>query len=499
MRASRIRSAEALGFAADGEVAAPRGSSRWRRKSLATQFGLAAALVIGIAMAVLGTWVAARIERGVIYHTSLAAALYMERFVAPHVQELGTNATLSEKSREALAELMNKTNFSSKVVDIRIWRPDGTVVYSKREDMIGQQFPVTEHMTSVLRGEIETEFDDLDDAENIHERPLHKHLLEIYAPIRATDTEKIIAIAEFYQEADQLAEDLFRGRVETGLVVGALSLLMLGALFSVVRRGSRTIDYQRNALNTRIAELSRLRQRLADASRRSNESNEDFLRRVSADLHDGPVQLVGLALLRLDGVDPRRAQPERIDQSTKDFEVIRDTLKDALCEIRDLSNGLALPELENLPLGRAVELAAKNHERRSGTEVIVNVPSVLPNVPLCIKTCAYRFVQEGLNNAFRHAGGAGQRVSADSDGCKLLIQVSDDGPGIGSEAPPSSRCGAPLSGGLGLVGLRDRIEALGGAMAIASAPGAGTRIQAEFGLIFCEVDNVTNDSCCGCR
>ena len=457
--------------------------TRWRGMSLASQFAIVAAAVIGIAMAVLGTWVAARIETGVIRHTALAAALYMDRFVEPHVQELARGTALSQTSRDALRDLITKPSFGKNVVDIRIWRPDGTIVYSSHGEMIGKQFPVTDKLEIALRGVVAAEFDELDSDENAVDKELHAHLLEIYAPVREAGTERIIAVAEIYQISSQLAAELTWARGETLLAVCCLSLLMLGALSGIVRQGSRTITSQQTALSERVSELSRLltqntelRQRVADATRRASEGNERFLRRVSAELHDGPVQLIGLVLLRLDSIVPRTKGQEE-PPPNKDLEIVRGALKDALTEIRDLSHGLALPELENVSLAGALDIAVTNHERRSSTLVEMSTGELPAGIPASIKTCAYRFVQEGLNNAFRHAGGAGQRVETLWDGAQLTVEVSDKGPGIAEKCQPSPKSG------LGLPGLRDRIEALGGTMVIVSGPDTGTRLKAIFPLI----------------
>jgi signal transduction histidine kinase len=136
-----------------------------------------------------------------------------------------------------------------------------------------------------------------------------------------------------------------------------------------------------------------------------------------------------------------------------------------------------LPELECLSLEEALELAISNHERRSSTSVGFKIPRDCPSVPASIKTCVYRFVQEGLNNAFRHAGGTGQHVSVSCDADMLSVEVSDKGPGLAAANAPSSESG------LGLSGLRDRIESLGGSMLVRSAEGEGTRLRASFCLV----------------
>jgi signal transduction histidine kinase len=455
---------------------------RWRSWSLASQFTLVAAIVMGIAMAVLGSWVASRIESSVVNNTAASAALYMDRFIEPHVQELARSTDLSPTSRQALAQLVKSRGFGQQIFALKIWRPDGTILYSNRENVIGKKLPITDSLRKALNGSVVPEFNHLDDEENVEERGLQLPLLEIYAPLRETNTERVIAVAEFYQLADKLSRELSWSRLESILIVGGLTMLMLGALSGIVRRGSLTITSQQNALSSQIAQLSRslalneeLSQRVVEATRRSAESSEQFLRKVSAELHDGPVQLIGLVLLRLDGISElaTQANPARAKET---MGIIRGALQDALAEIRGLSSGFALPDLENLRLDEAVELAVHNHERRSGTSVDVHLAKDLPAIPIALKTCAYRFVQEGLNNAFRHADGIGQEVRVDWDGKCLMIEVSDEGPGLAGDTQSAS------TSGIGLTGLRDRIESLGGTMIIETGKSIGTHLKAKFCL-----------------
>ena len=95
--------------------------------------------------------------------------------------------------------------------------------------------------------------------------------------------------------------------------------------------------------------------------------------------------------------------------------------------------------------------------------------------PQAVKVCVYRVVQEGLNNAFHHAAGTGQRVSARIDGNELEVVVADGGPGV-------VLSNKHKTGGQGLAGLRDRVEALSGQLAIESRRG-GTRLMARFPVI----------------
>jgi len=102
-------------------------------------------------------------------------------------------------------------------------------------------------------------------------------------------------VSEFYEDAEALKRNLFKANLQSWLAVALVTLAMLGALSGIAFRGSRTIEHQRVSLEQRISELSRLlsqnellRNRLQQTSRRTAEINERYLRRISADLHDGP-------------------------------------------------------------------------------------------------------------------------------------------------------------------------------------------------------------------
>ena len=98
-----------------------------------------------------------------------------------------------------------------------------------------------------------------------------------------------------------------------------------------------------------------------------------------------------------------------------------------------------------------------------------------------LKVCLYRFAQEGLNNAFRHAGGHGQTLRAHCDGDLLEVIVSDAGSLSGGSQQLSG------SDGLGLSGLRGRIESFGGVFEFKMQPGRGACLTARFILAKVEI------------
>jgi len=262
-------------------------------------------------------------------------------------------------------------------------------------------------------------------------------------------------------------------------LIAVVILAMVGLLSVTVRRASDTIVGQQQITRDRIVELSRLleqneelRQRINEIHGRSVEINDLVLRRVGAELHDGPAQLIGLALLRLDSLRPKKTERDA-EVPADDYERVRGALVESLAEIRNISAGLALPELARVSPAGALRLAARNHERRTGTTVTCEVDGLPSHMATPIKSCLYRFAQEALNNAYRHADGRGQRVSGACRDGMIEVEVTDTGPGF----EPGSEI---LGHHLGLTGMHDRVAALGGTLEIASQPGAGTRLTTRF-------------------
>jgi signal transduction histidine kinase len=214
---------------------------------------------------------------------------------------------------------------------------------------------------------------------------------------------------------------------------------------------------------------------------------EQCMRRLSEELHDGPAQLIGLALLRLHELDLTTGGGDSDEHGGDVMWHIRSVLADALKEIRDLSAGLVLPELSNTTLSDSIATAMSLHERRTGKEVTSDIGS-LPDVSIAVKNCIYRLVQEGLANSARHAEGKGQQVNAAVIGDTLRIEVSDTGPGFVPER--ASKTGARL----GLAGLRNRIETLGGMFRISSVLGQGTTLIAWFPLAGSATEHVSGDA-----
>ena len=468
-----------------------RAREAWQRSSLAQQFVISASLVMLPAMLVIGLWVSERIRESVTHGAGTSAALYIENIIEPMLQGLAKADQLPEKAQRDLDRLLVDTPLGQRILTFKIWRRGATVIASNRPELIGQTLPPSTGLKRAWTGVVGAEFDELTDTENQPEKQYGIPLLELYIPIRERGTDRIIAVAEFYEKAPELKTELLQARVNSWLVVAGVTICMLAALFALVRRGSRTIDEQRETLEQRVEELTmllqenrQLRQRARRASVLASENNEAYLRRLGADLHDGPGQLISLALLRLDEAQtPARQRPgaptagDNNERAAAGKMGVREVLSDALADIRNILNGLVLPEIEKLSTAETLEMVVSRHSKLTGTSVRLSAGELPENVHPAIKQCLYRIVQEGLANAFRHGGGLGQAVAAHVNDHTLHITVSDEGPGIPED-------GKQADCRLGLRALANRVESLGGTLIVENAPGAGTRLAVRLPLEF---------------
>jgi signal transduction histidine kinase len=296
-------------------------------------------------------------------------------------------------------------------------------------------------------------------------------LIETYTPVHAETMGKTLGAAEFYQTTDELIRETNAARRRSWLVVAATMGVMYLLLFGLVRRGSQTIIQQRRELSGKVAELStllarneQLDARVRGAAARTTALNERFLRRIAADLHDGPGQDLGFALMRLEAIASRYQQD--------DLDAIRTGLESALGDLRSISAGLLLPEINHLSTNEIAGRALRDYERKTGAKVTLATTGDPVEVSLPVKITLYRLLQESLANGFRHASGIDQRVALSHSASQLIVEVRDGGPGFdASEAASAGR--------VGLAGMRERVQALGGSFELHAALGHGTLIKAS--------------------
>src|SRR5882672_9146350 len=111
----------------------------WSKKiTLFQQFVIYASVILGLTMIPVGTWMSARIEDGILRSSAGAAALYMASFVEPHIQSINDGGPLSSGDLVNLDKIGDVFAQRHHVMLIKIWRPDGTIMFSSQKDLIGR-------------------------------------------------------------------------------------------------------------------------------------------------------------------------------------------------------------------------------------------------------------------------------------------------------------------------------------------------------------------------
>ncbi|MDP9197830.1 MAG: histidine kinase [Pseudomonadota bacterium] len=195
---------------------------------------------------------------------------------------------------------------------------------------------------------------------------------------------------------------------------------------------------------------------------------EEERRRLARELHDG----IGQTLTAL--INQLRRVPVRAD-GYNDLEAAIHVAELALTDVRELSRLLRPPVLDDLGLHAGLTWLARMLREHSGLATVIEWQAG-EEVRLDpeLETLVFRIAQEGLNNVLKHSGQLTARLAVRRHGDSLELTVADSGHGFDAMQVLSPAAGAA---GLGLRGIRDRVELFGGQFAIDSAPGRGSRLR----------------------
>jgi signal transduction histidine kinase len=243
----------------------------------------------------------------------------------------------------------------------------------------------------------------------------------------------------------------------------AVSLIMgsLAALLTICRVWilERKHDAQRKQIEETQNNLRRLSHRLVQT--------QEFERTaLSRELHDEVGQMMTALGIELGNLETLRYADS--DAFEKRLEEVKRINVDAMRAIRDLAMGLRPSMLDDLGLEAALEWQGREFSRHTGVPATVQVHGVSDQLTEAQHTCIYRVVQEALTNCARHAKARNVIVSLDTKENGIAVVIHDDGIGYNP---------APGREGMGLLGIRERVEALDGTVHISSQPNRGTRIE----------------------
>jgi signal transduction histidine kinase len=455
--------------------------------SLVHRFLLVGFCVLVAAMAFIGTWVGTQIESGIMKGMGVMTDLYLDSAIAPHLQSLASGRSLDAIDRIALDRKLASTHLGDYIVVLKIWGMDGRLIFNSADPSLATgPGSARRPPASAFAGEVGSRVASPAELDNVFREHPPSRLIETYSPIRADRDRSVIAVADFYQAADGMEQAVQSAQLRSWVVHGAVTLAMVVLLATLVKRAANTIAAQQRELGEKVEQLTallaqnaQLHDRVSRAGARTTALNERFLRHVASDLHDGPGQGLALASMRIESLAEVCAACARGaghgSTIAEEFRTIHIALQSALTDMRAILRGLHLPEIEQLSLADTARRAVSDHERKTSLVVPLTIGRVPDEAPLSIRIALFRLLQESLANGFRHGGATSQQVTLDFVDGELIVEVADEGKGFD---PKASIDGEHL----GLQGMRERVELLGGRFEVQSAPARGTVVRASLPL-----------------
>ena len=223
-------------------------------------------------------------------------------------------------------------------------------------------------------------------------------------------------------------------------------------------------------LHQQLAEREEALERFAE---RTVEWQEQERRRLAGEIHDGISQRIVSLFFHLSAAAD--AIPGAPGVAAEQVALAQELATAALDETRSAIAGLRPPILDDLGLAASLESLA-----HSFPQLDVQVSATRRRLAEHVETAIYRTAQEALQNVAKHAGAQSARIRLSQHASRVVLEVSDDGSGFDPEAQRAASepdRGMPRPTGLGLSGMRERAELLGGTLELISAPGRGTTVR----------------------
>ena len=338
------------------------------------------------------------------------------------------------------------------IVRVKLWEPDGTILYADEPQLMGQRFTLGAEQLEVLaHPQTKAEVSDLSRSENQFEKG--DRLLEVYRPVwTPAGAELLFETYTPYDSVQTRTDQLWRGfagvTLSSLLVFVVLLTPILWHLMSQLRRAS--------------AQRERLLERAVDASSQER-------KRIAATLHDGPVQELAATSFAVSGTAERADAAGRTDLGDE-LRQLSGTVRSSMRALRSLLVDIYPPSLEGAGLAAALTDLAQTAE---GREVTIHT-DVAGADDLGLdrdeQRLVHRVAQECLRNVAKHAAPCTATLALREEGKRVVLDVIDDGPGFDAEGLVRS----PKEAHFGLRVLSDLAEQGGALLQVASAPGQGT-------------------------
>jgi two-component system sensor histidine kinase UhpB len=241
---------------------------------------------------------------------------------------------------------------------------------------------------------------------------------------------------------------------------------------SMLQNPDPNINQLASALNTLINELEDRNRQLQALSKRVINAQEEERKRIARNLHDETGQSLTMLIVRLENMLDKL--PSGQIEVSKRLITARDLAAQTLQDLRTTVSGLRPTILDDLGLIPALRWYARNHLENAGIAVKLHVPDENPPLHPEQSTALFRIAQEAINNIIRHADATTAAISLVTNQGTICLEVKDNGQGFPVLSGSKTDF---LPDQLGLIGIRERAELIGGYLEINSAPNQGTSIK----------------------
>lgn len=431
-----------------GPQADPLETIPGRGRTLA-QLVTTALVVFGLVL-VAGSFAASRLaERESVNDAAHTANLLAVAVVQPALtDELLTG---DPAAYAAFDKVIRDGVLPNRIVRVKLWRPDGTIVYADERRLVGERFELDDDQLEALRrNQTRAEVSELSRSENEFERYGGK-LLEVYRPVWGPTGE--VLLFELYGEYTPVQDrtnDLWKGLA--GLL--ATSMLLLLVLMTPILW--KVLEGLREAQRAREGLL-----------RRAVDASDEERRRIAATLHDGPVQELVASSLVVSGAAEQAAGAGQA-RLAEDIREAAGTVRASVASLRSLLVDIYPDRLADAGLALALtDLTGPLRAR--GTRVQVELdPAVVADLDEAQQRLVYSVARECLRNVVKHAGACTVTVTVSRAGAAYEMLVRDNGVGFDVEENRAR------PGHFGLRVMSDLARDAGATLQVASAPRQGT-------------------------
>lgn len=443
-------------LAEGGTTPTAHGPLPWRRLLVAVTL---VAVLVFIGVVVASALLARRTAEREAVNDALQITNVLAKVLQPVVDDelMSPDPATAAAARARMDPVVREQLLSAWVVRVKLWTPDGRIVYSDEPALIGETFDLSDKQDVFANPATKADVSSLDAPENRFERPAGQKLLEVYRPVWTPSGRPLLL--ETYARYDAVtarSTALWRGF--GGITLTSLLLLLVAqapltwALVSRVRRNQ--------------AEREALLEQAVSASDQERQ-------RIAATLHDSVVQELAASAFLVAGASARvRADGQRA--ASEQLDTAAEAIRSSIGGLRSLLVDIYPPSLHTAGLPAALrDLVAplRSHDLRVELEVPDDVELADHHEAL-----VFRVVQECLRNVVRHADAGTVRVVviATADG-GVRVDVVDDGVGF----DPTSIVERTPEGHFGIRLMTDLARGQGARLRVRSAPGAGTHWRLE--------------------